>query len=129
MLAEALAAGSSRQLAEVVRTMQQCLTHVAILKAICAMFDRGAGSRGSHCILADDGVAMHPALTDPATGRPYRFRAENESLRDEIFNVRYDADSEDMFEVRLEAPRPIPDRDVAFEPAWADFREGKVYDA
>ena len=128
MLNEGLATGSARQLAEVVRTMQQCLTHVAILKAICAMFERGAGSRGSHCILADDGPSMHAALTDPTAGEAYRFRAENESLRDEILNIRYDADAGDLFDVRLEAPRPIPDRDVAFEPAWADFREGSIYD-
>jgi hypothetical protein len=92
------------------------------------MFQRGAGSRGSHCILDADGVEMHPGLTDPATGRPYRFRAENESLRGTIVHLRYNPAAEDLFDAWDEAPRPIPDRDIAFEPAWAEFRDGKIYD-
>ena len=126
--ADGLKVDSARQLSAAVRTRQQCLTHVAILRAICAMFERGVGSRGSHCILADDGVEMHPALVDPASGSPYRFRPENEALRDEILTVRHDAAAPDLFDVRCDAPRPVPDRQVAFEPAWAEFREGRIFE-
>ena len=92
------------------------------------MFDRGAGSRGSHCILDDDGIEMHPALRDPATHSPYRFRPENEALRKEILIVRYDREAADLFDVRIVAPRPIPDRQIAFEPGWAEYRDGKIYE-
>jgi len=129
----ALAAGgmrlrSARDLGAAVAAEQQCLTHAAILKAICEMLARGAGSRGSHCVLADDGVEMHPKLVDPATGQPYRFRPENEALRDEVLCLRYNGEAADLFDVSVIPPRPIPHRDIAFEPAWTEFREGRIYD-
>ena len=128
MCADGLRTDSARRLAAAVRTRQQCLTHIAILRAICEMFARAAGSRGSHCILAADGIEMHPALIDPSTGRPYRFRQENEALRDEVLHVKYTGAPADMFAVRIVAVRPVPDRQIAFEPAWAEFRQGRIYD-
>jgi hypothetical protein len=98
-----------------------------MLKVICEMFQRGAGSRGSHCILAADGVEMHPALVDPDTGKPYRFCPENADLRNSILHLRYNSDAEDLFDVWDSPPRAIPSRDIAFEPAWAEFREGRIY--
>ena len=120
---------SPGQLVAAVRTQQQCLAHIAILRAICEMFARAAGSRGSHCILADNGIEMHPALVDPGTNRPYRFRPENEALRNEILHVRYVGGSASLFEVRREAPRPVPDREIAFEPGWAEYRQGRIYES
>ena len=113
---------------QVVGVLQQCLTHVAMLKAICAMFDRGAGSRGSHCVLDPAGVEMHPALIDPDTGAAYRFRPENEQLREQILCVRHNPQAKDLFDVWDVRPRPIPDREIAFEPAWAEFRQVKIYE-
>ncbi len=123
----ALKASSPADLPAVVRTIQQALTHAAMLRAICAMFDRDVGSRGSHCILDADGERMHPGLLDPETGDPYRFKPENEKLKGHILTVAYNQDAEHLFDVRDDAPRPIPDRDIAFEPAWAEFREGGIY--
>jgi succinate dehydrogenase/fumarate reductase flavoprotein subunit len=116
------------ELPRAVATRQQCLTQVAMLKAICAMFDRGAGSRGSHCILDDDGVEMHHRLIDPETDRPYRFKGENEALRNEIIEITFNAEADDLFETKVVPLRPVPVDDTAFEPAWAQFREGKIYD-
>ena len=116
------------ELPRAVAAMQQCLTHIAILKAICAMFDRGAGSRGSHCILDDDGIEMHRKLIDPETGRPYRFKGENETLRNEIIEITFNGEADDLFETRVVPLRPMPAGDTAFEPAWAEFREGGIYD-
>jgi len=115
------------ELRDAVGTIQQCLAHMAILKAICALFDRGAGSRGSHCILDEKGVAMHPLLRDPATNEPYRFRPENEALREQILHVAFDPSSPDLFTVRDVPPRPAGDRRIAFEPAWTEYREGTIY--
>ena len=116
------------QLPQAVAAMQQCLTHIAMLKAICAMFDRDAGSRGSHCILDDAGVQMHPLLIDPETDRPYRFKPENEALRDEIIEITFNAETDDLFETNVASLRPMGANDTAFEPAWAQFRQGKIYD-
>ena len=127
MCRDGLKIDSPRRLAEAVRTHQQCLAHIAILRAICEMFTRGAGSRGSHCILADDGIEMHPDLVDPATGRPYRFRPENEALRDEILHVWYTGGPGGLFDVRRDAPRSAGDREIAFESAWAQYRQGRIY--
>ncbi len=107
---------------------QQCLTQVALLEAICGMFDRGVGSRGSHCILDEAGVEMHPALVDPATNAPYRFKQENEELRNSILCARYNPQAEHLFDLRDIEPRPVPDRQIAFEPAWAEYREDRIFD-
>ena len=119
---------NARGIPAAVRTVQQCLMHAAILKAICALSEQGAGSRGSHCILSEDGIEMHPALADPQTGRPYRFRPENEALRDRILHVTFNVAADDLFDIRDVPPRPAPTREIAFEPAWAEYREGKIYE-
>jgi succinate dehydrogenase/fumarate reductase flavoprotein subunit len=128
-LEDGLKLSSPTQLRAAILTEQQCLTHVAMLKAICGMFQHQAGSRGSHCILDEDGIEMHPALIAPDSGRPYRFRPENTELRNHILHLRYNSAGEDLFDVWDESPRPIPDRQIAFEPAWAEFRDGKIYHA
>ena len=120
--------GGEDDFAAAVRARQQCLTHVAILKAICELLRRGAGSRGSHCVLDPDGLEMHAALIDPQTDAPYCFRLENEALRGEILQLRYAPQREELFEVRTVPPREIPARDVAFEPAWAEYRDGRIYE-
>jgi succinate dehydrogenase/fumarate reductase flavoprotein subunit len=127
LLSEGLKIASTRQLPAAVRTIQQCLTHVAFLKAVCGMIQRGAGSRGSHCILDESGVEMHPGLIDPATGKPYRFKPENEGLRNSILCLRYSEKTEDLFDLWDVPPRAIPKRDIAFEPGWTEFREGRIY--
>ena len=99
-----------------------------MLKAICGMLQRGAGSRGSHCVLDEAGTEMHPALIDPATHKPYAFRPENLALRNHILYVSYNGENPDLFDLRDEAPRPMNDRDVPFETAWGEFREGKVFE-
>ncbi len=128
LIDEGLKLSSADQLAGAVMTIQQCLTHIAMLKAILAMFERGVGSRGSHCILDEKGIEMHPALVDPETGKPYRFLEENKDLRNTVLTLAYNGASEDFFDVSDVPVRPIPDRDVAFEVAWGEFREGKVYE-
>ncbi len=115
------------QLSQAVAATQQCFTQIAMLKAICEMFQRGAGSRGSHCILDDDGVEMHDQLVDPQTDRPYRFKPENHALRNEIIELTFNTDADDMFETNITPLRPTPVNDTAFEPAWAQFRAGEIY--
>lgn len=119
---------SPAQLPDALVAEQQCLTHIAMLKSIRGMFDRRAGSRGSHCILAADGVEVHPRLIDPATAQPYRFRKENESLREMILTTRYNPAAAELFDLSEMSPRPIPAREIAFEPAWTEFREGRIYE-
>jgi len=110
-----------------VRAEHLARTSAAYLKAIVALLAAGGGSRGSHLVLSDDGVEVHPAVRDPKTGRPVRFRPENEALRDSILCVRYRPGLPERFECRAVPPRPVPRHDRAFESAWRDFREGRVF--
>ena len=115
---EALAAIQARHLA---------LTSVAYLKAVASLLEQGEGSRGSHLVLGDDGVEIDPSVIDERTGRPLRFKRENVDLRKEILRVRFAPESEDLFACRNVAPRPAGKPPAAFEPAWKDFREGRVF--
>ncbi|NLW87981.1 MAG: FAD-binding protein [Planctomycetes bacterium] len=122
-----LRVSSPRELPTAILAAQQCLTQVAMLKSIVGMLDRGAGSRGSHCILEESGAEMHPALIDPTDKKPYRFKPENVDLRNTILCTRFNPAAADLFELSDVSPRPIPNRQIAFEPAWTEFREKAIF--
>jgi succinate dehydrogenase/fumarate reductase flavoprotein subunit len=103
------------------------LTSVAYLKAIVELLGQGSGSRGSHLVLAEDGVEIHPDVIDKATGKPLKFKPENQSLRSSILHIEYDESSPDLFRGTNVKLRPAPKERKAFEPAWQDYREGKIY--
>ncbi len=115
---EAIAAIQARHLA---------LSAAAYLKAIVTMLEQGGGSRGSHLVLAEDGVEIHPSVIDERTGRPLRFKKENPELRKHILQMQFDPGSDDLFVWQNIAPRAAGKPPAAFEPAWNDFREGKIY--
>ena len=91
------------------------------------MLKQGSGSRGSHLVLSADGIEIHPDVIDKATGKPLKFKPENESLRNSILQIEYDEDSPEMFNCSNVDLRPAPADRKAFEPAWQDYREGKIY--
>jgi succinate dehydrogenase/fumarate reductase flavoprotein subunit len=103
------------------------LASAAYLKAVVALLAQGSGSRGSHLVLADDGVEIHPDVIDQATGKPLKFKPENPSLRNSILQIEYDEKSPDLFRSTTIKLRPTPKDRKAFEPAWQDYREGKIY--
>ncbi len=97
------------------------LTQRAFLHIVLALLERGSGSRGSHMVADPSGRLPHPDLGDE-----WRFLPENESLRDEILQVRYDA-AADAFTVEALPVRGFPGGDYWFENTWAEFRQGRVY--
>jgi len=103
------------------------LTSVAYLKAVVELLKQGSGSRGSHLVLAPDGVEIHPDVIDKATGKPLKFKPENQSLRNSILQIEYDESSPDLFQSKTVKLRPAPTERKAFEPAWQDYREAKIY--
>jgi succinate dehydrogenase/fumarate reductase flavoprotein subunit len=103
------------------------LASVGYLKAIVELLKQGSGSRGSHLVLAQDGIEIHPDVIDHATGSSLKFKPENESLRSSILQVRYDENSTDLFQSNIVGLRPAPTDRKAFEPAWQDYRQGKIY--
>jgi hypothetical protein len=70
---------------------------------------------------------MHERLIDPGTDQPYRIRPENVSLRQTILRIRHEPGRPDLFVAEDVPVRPIPRRETAFEPAWAEFRAGRIY--
>jgi len=103
------------------------LTSVAYLKAVVELLEQDSGSRGSHLVLADDGIEIHPDIINKATGKPLKFKPENELLRDSILQIEYDESLPDLFRCKNVGVRVIPSDRKAFEPAWRDYREGKIY--
>ncbi len=112
---------------EAIQAEHLSLTSVAYLKAVVELLAQGSGSRGSHLVLAQDGVEIHPDVIDQATGKPLKFKPENQSLRSSILQIEYDESSPDLFRSTTVKVRPTPKDRKAFEPAWQDYREGKIY--
>jgi succinate dehydrogenase/fumarate reductase flavoprotein subunit len=124
--ADGLRAGSAAEAVEALRVEHQALTAAAMLFAIREMLARGAGSRGSHCVIDPAGQPMHPNLTEPETGAPLAVKPEKETLRDHILAVRLEG-GDGVFAARDLRPRSVPQSRKAFETAWREFREGKIY--
>ncbi len=103
------------------------LASVGYLKAVVELLKQGSGSRGSHLVLAQDGIQIHPDVIDKATNKPLKFKPENESLRSSILQVEYDQSSPDLFRSNTVKLRPAPTDRKAFEPAWQEYREGRIY--
>ncbi|MHC4228733.1 MAG: oxidoreductase, partial [Planctomycetota bacterium] len=110
-----------------IQTEHLALTSVAFLKAVVELLGQGSGSRGSHLVLVEDGVEIHPDVINKATDEALRFKPENESLRNSVLHVEYDESSPDLFRCKNVELRPAPTDRKAFEPAWQDYREGKIY--
>jgi len=110
-----------------IRAEHLALASVAYLKAVVELLKQGSGSRGSHLVLAQDGIEIHPDVIDKATNKPLKFKPENQSLRNSILQIEYDEGSPDLFRYRNIKLRPAPTERKAFEPAWQDYREGKIY--
>ena len=86
----------------------------------------GSGSRGSHLVLNEDGSGIHPDVKDPDTGKPLKFKQENKDLRNTIIRIQFNQ-AADKFESQTVAVRSAPKDRKAFEPAWTDYRQGKIY--
>jgi len=103
------------------------LASVGYLKAIFELLRAGGGSRGSYLVLGRDGIEVHRDIKDPDTGAALRFMPENEQLRKSVLRVITDESSEDMFSCESVPVRQAPKGRKAFESAWTDYREGKIY--
>jgi len=111
-----------------IRAEHLALTSILFLKAIVELLQQGSGSRGSHLVLSEDGTEINPEVKNNVTGRPLRFKPENKKLRNLILRIKYEPNVDDLFTCENIPVRPIPADRKAFEPAWRDFREGKIYE-
>ena len=117
----------AKTLITAVQAEHLALTSVAYLKAVVELLKQGSGSRGSHLVLSEDGIEIHPDIINQTTGKALKFKPVNESLRSTVLQVEFDAGSPDLFRCRNIQLRPAPTDRKAFELAWQDYREGKIY--
>jgi len=124
-----LAAPDAASLTAAIQAQHLALASVAYLKAIVDLLVQGGGSRGSYLVLSPHGIPIHPDILDKATGEPLAFRPENEDLRNRIQRLEYDEEAPDLFRATCVTPRTAPTGRKSFEPAWREYREGKIYDS
>ena len=122
-----LALYGKKEIVWAIRAEHLALTSIAYLKAIAALLDQGSGSRGSHLVVANDGIEIHPRVIDARTGKTLKFKPENPSLRDSVLRVTYDESLRGLFRCENAKLRAASSDREAFEPAWRAFREGKIY--
>ncbi|MHC4636343.1 MAG: FAD-binding protein [Planctomycetota bacterium] len=103
------------------------LCSIAYLKAIIELLNVGGGSRGSHLVLTEQGIEIHPDILDPDTGNTLKLKPENEELRNSILRIQFDENTDELFTCQSIPVRPVPKERKAFEPAWAEYRERKIY--
>ncbi len=125
--AKGLRVSSTAGLAEAVQAESQCLAHVAQLYAIAELIGRGLGSRGSYVVLDPEGLPMAAELADPDSGDVPRWRPENPDLKATVQEVRFDPEAPELFQAEAIPCRPMPERDVAFEPMWTAYRAGDIF--
>jgi len=116
-----------KELVWAIRAEHLALTGIAYLKAIVELLEQGSGSRGSHLVVTKDGIEIHPGVIAAETGKTLKFKPENPSLRDSVLRVEYDDSLRSFFRCENVKLRTAPIYRKAFEPAWRDFREGKIY--
>ncbi len=119
--------GDAKGIITAIQAEHLALTSAAFLKAIVELLQRGSGSRGSHLVLAEDGIEIHPDIINKTTGEALKFKPENEALRSSMLRIEYDRGEPDLFRCENIALRPAPADRKAFEPAWQDYREGRIY--
>ena len=112
---------SATEQVEALRNLQLCLAHAIYLDAVSAAVDAGVGSRGSAISLAVTGRELHAAL-----GSEWNFIPENCEFRNCILVTEYRGSA--AVEQLWEECRQIPQADGWFETAWADYREGRIYE-
>ncbi len=115
-----------KELISAIQAEHLSLSRVAYLRAILELLNAGSGSRGSHLVLSEDGVEIHPDIKDPDTGRSLRFKPENKNLRNTIIRIQFNEKAGE-FDCKSVPVRSAPKDRKAFEPAWTDYREGKIY--
>ncbi len=118
---------NAKEIIKAIQAEHLALSCAAFLKAIVELLQLGSGSRGSHLVLADDGAEIHHDITNEKTGQTLKFKPENEQLRNSILQIKYDLDEPDLFRCKTTEPRTAPALGKAFELAWQDYREGKIY--
>ena len=112
--------GRAGQAAQALRNRQLCFAHWVYLAATLHQVKSGVGSRGSAMVRDPAGRRAHKQLAKDE----WSFLPENEAFRDKVQEtVVVDGKIRNRWVNR----RPVPESNLWFETAWADYRAGKIY--
>ncbi len=126
LVTNGFAAPDTKVLCEAVNAESMALAHVAHLVAVEDLLLHGGGSRGSYIVLDTAGAPLPEVLRSASGDLPCR-RPENASLQNTIQEIAYERGVDKLFTAKHIAVRPIPSRNLAFEPAWTAYREKKIF--
>jgi succinate dehydrogenase/fumarate reductase flavoprotein subunit len=101
-------------------TLQLCFAHWVYLAATLHHVKSGVGSRGSAMVRDASGQRAHDKLDAAA----WSFRPENPAFRE---LVQETAVVRGKVVNRWVKRRPLPERELWFETAWAEYRKGAIY--
>lgn len=105
---------------QALRNRQLCFAHWVYLAATLYHVKSGVGSRGSAMVRDASGQRAHKQLD----ATEWSFLPENETFR---AKVQETVVSNGNVKHRWVKRRPIPESNLWFETAWADFRKGEIY--
>jgi succinate dehydrogenase/fumarate reductase flavoprotein subunit len=113
-------AGNAVEKVQAFRNRQLCFAHWVYLEAVLYHVKSGVGSRGSAMVRDVAGQRAHEQLA----ADEWSFLPENTDFRAKVQETVVE---EGKIKHRWVNCRPIPESNLWFETAWADFREGKIY--
>lgn len=128
ILDEGLKSENPDNIVSAIQAEHLSLASLGYLKAIVEMLKAGEGSRGSHLVLSGDGLEIHKDIVDTDTGEPMKYKPENTDLKNSVLRVKYNFDTSGFFESEMIPVRKLEKTRKSFEPAWADYRKGKIYE-
>jgi len=105
---------------QAMRNRQLCFAHWVYLAATLYHVKSGVGSRGSAMVRDAAGRRAHKQLEKSE----WSFLPENETFRASVQETRV---ANGKIRNRWVPCRPIPESDLWFETAWADYRAGAIY--
>ena len=111
---------NATQAVQALRNRQLCFAHWMYLEATLFHVQSGVGSRGSAMVRDASGQHAHAQL-DPSE---WSFLPEDEAFRAQVQETSV---KDGEVENRWVDCRPIPESNLWFETAWADYRAGKIY--
>lgn len=111
---------NATQAVQALRNRQLCFAHWVYLASTLYHVKSGVGSRGSAMVRDPSGKRAHKKLDKKEWG----VLPENESFK---VKVQETIVVDGKIKNRWVKCRPIPESNLWFETAWADYRNGKIY--
>jgi hypothetical protein len=113
--------GNAVEAVQAFRNRQLCFAHWLYLEAALYHVKSGVGSRGSAMVRDVAGQRAHEQLA----ASEWSFLPEDTDFRAKVQETSV---TDGKVKNRWVNCRPIPDSDLWFETAWADFQNGRIYE-